>query len=71
MVKYSFNADIRSVFQRLAVAHQGTPAPTAKTEGRLKAASVIPFRPGAQQPGLEIAHVALRRSRYEPRDAVT
>lgn len=71
MLKYSFNADIRYVFQRLAVAHQCTPAPTARTEDRLKAARVIPFRPAAQQPRLEIAYVALRRSRYEPRDAVT
>lgn len=70
MVKYSFNADMQSVFQRLAVAHRDRPLQAAAIENPANAASVIPFQPGARQPRLEIAHVALRRGRFESHDAV-
>lgn len=71
MVKYSFNADMRCVFERLAAANRDTSAPTAGMEAPRNAARVIPFEPAEPQPRLEIAHVALRRSHDELREAVT
>ena len=70
MVRYSLNADMLSVFQRLAAAHRGTAAPATRSE-EPNAAAAASVRPAAQQPRVEIAHVALRRSQYETREAVT
>ena len=69
MIQYSFNADLRSVFQRLAVANRTSAAPARQQQNLTPQARVIPFRPGTQQPRLEIARVALRRNRWH--DAVT
>jgi hypothetical protein len=71
MVKYSFNADLRCVFQRLAAARPGAPAPAANTESPANAPKVIPFRAGTLQPRLEIARVALRRDHDDQCEAVT
>jgi len=71
MVKYSFNADMSCVFERLAIGHRGTPEPAAGTEAPRNAARVIPFEAAKPQPRLEIARVALRRSPDETREAVT
>ena len=71
MVKYSFNADMSCVFERLAVAHRGTSTPSDGAESPQNAASVIPFAPAKPQPRIEIAHVALRQSHGESREAVT
>jgi hypothetical protein len=62
----SFNADMRSVFQRLAAAR-------AAAEARRPAPNAKPHAPQAasRQPRLEIAHVALRRSAREAHDAMT
>jgi len=71
MVKYSFNADMSCVFERLAVTHRGTPAPSDRAESPRNATRVIPFEPAKPQPRIEIAHAALRPSHGEPREAVT
>ena len=71
MVKYSFNADMSCVFERLAVAHRGTPAPAAGTEAPRNPTRVIPFEAAKPQARLEIARVALRRSHDDTREAVT
>ena len=70
MVKYSLNADMLSVFQRLAAAHRGTGAPATRSE-EPHAATAASVRSAAPQPRVEIAHVALRRSQSETREAVT
>ena len=66
MQSYSFNADLRSVFQRLAAAN-------ADGSARKPVASAKPSQsqPGAREPRVEIAHVALRRNAHDARDAVT
>ena len=71
MVKYSFNADMSCVFERLAVAHRGTPSPSDRAESPQNAARVIPFEPAKPQTHLEIARVALRRRHDESREAAT
>jgi len=71
MVKYSFNADMSCVFERLALAHRGTSTPPDGAESPRNGARIIPFEPGKPQPRLEIARVALRRSHDETREAVT
>lgn len=71
MVKYSFNADMSCVFERLAAAHRGTSTPRAGADTPRNATRVIPFEPAKPQPRLEIAHVALRRSHDEAREAAT
>lgn len=69
MIQYSFNADLRSVFQRLALANRTSIAPARQAQDSKPQARVIPFRPGMPQPRLEIAHVALRPNRWH--DAAT
>jgi hypothetical protein len=71
MVKYSFNADMRCVFERLAIAHRGTSAPLAAAEAPRNAARVIPFEVSSREPRLEIAYVALRQGHDEPREVAT
>lgn len=68
MIQYSFNADLRLVCQRLAIANKANTAPAGQPQSLPPQARVIPFRPGTQQPRLEIAQVALRRNRWH--DAV-
>lgn len=64
MMQYSFNADLRSVFQRLAATNRTSVAPARPSQISAPQARVITFRPGTQQPRLEIVHVALRPNRW-------
>lgn len=66
MKSYSLHADLRSVFQRLAAANANRPA--AKPVDKAGPSRV---QPAADQPRVEIAHVALRQNGRETRDAVT
>lgn len=66
----SFNADLRSVFQRLAATRQASAMPDCRNDTTMRA-KLIPFQPRALQPRLEIAHVALRPGRREAPDAAT
>lgn len=69
MKHYSFDADLRSVLQRLAPTHRSA-APAGSVEP-VPLAKVIAFRRRAVQPRIEIAHVALRPNRGETQDAMT
>ena len=69
MKHYSFDADLRSVLQRLAATHR--PAAPARSVEPVPSAKVIAFRRHAVQPRIEIAHIALRRKRGETLDAMT
>lgn len=62
----SFNADMRSVFQRLAAAR-----PTADAQRPAPGPKPRAPQPPLRQPRLEIAHVALRRSARAAHDAMT
>jgi hypothetical protein len=68
--QYSFNADLRSVFQRLAATKPASTTPVSGSDAASRA-KLIAFQPRALEPRVEIAHVALRRSRHETRDAAT
>lgn len=70
MLQYSFDADLRSVLQRLAAARPAGTSPAKGGNQQDSRAKLIPFRQGTQQPRLEIAHVALRRRSHQTRDAV-
>ena len=69
MKHYSFDADLRSVLQRLAATHRS--AAPARSVEPVPSAKVIAFRRHAVQPRIEIAHIALRRKRGETLDAMT
>lgn len=66
MVQYSFNADLRSVFQRLAAAQRGSQSGKLANLPRR-----IPLPPAVRQPRIEIAHVALRQKVREVRGSMT
>ena len=71
MLHDSFDADLRSVLQRLAVTRPaGSPGHKGAVQP-VSGAKLIPFRKGEQQPRLEIARVALRRNACEIRDVMT
>jgi hypothetical protein len=71
MIQYSFDADLRSVLQRLAATRpsgtRSSPAPDATRS----TAKLIRFHARREQPRLEIARVALRQRRYEGHGAMT
>jgi hypothetical protein len=65
---YSFDADLRSVFQRLAATKRATDA-AASMRAATSRTGQIPIQPRLLQPRLEIAHVALRESTAKRRDS--
>ena len=70
MLQYSFDANLRSVLQRLAATWPAEPSAAKSANQPDPGAKVIPIRQGIQQPRLEMAHVALRRRSHENHDAV-
>ena len=71
MLQYSFDADFRSVLQRLASTWPTKTYQARSTNQPSSRAKLIPFHRSGQQPRLEIAHVALRQRSHETRDAMT
>jgi hypothetical protein len=66
MTRYSFNADLRLVLQRLAAANAAGPA-----EEPAASAKPVSCQTAARQPRVEIANVALRKEAHDSHDAVT
>jgi hypothetical protein len=71
MLQYSFDADFKSVLQRLASAWPTGTSAARSTNQPSPRAKLIPFHRSGQQPRLEIAHVALRQRSHEASDAMT
>jgi hypothetical protein len=69
MLQYSFDADIRSVLQRLASIWPTKTSRAIVANQPGSRAKLIPFHRSEQQPRVEIAHVALRRRWLETHDA--
>jgi hypothetical protein len=67
---YSFNADLTSVFQRLAARRPAGPTLVARNDAASET-KTNSLEYGALQPRMEIADVTLRQSRDDTRDAVT
>jgi hypothetical protein len=69
MLQYSFDADFRSVLQRLASIWPTKTSGTKVANRPGSRAKLIQFHRSGQQPRLEIAHVGLRRRSREAHDA--
>jgi tellurite resistance protein len=71
MLQYSFNADLRSVLRRLASTMQACTTASTRSEQPAPQEKRRLLHTAAQQPRLEIAHIALRRRPNETHDAAT